>query len=510
MSMDEPHRHPDPSPAPPSPPTPGDAAGEHLAGALRTSFRLLGAIMVLGLVAFLAMGFSFVQPGEVAVRTVFGEVVGTTREGLAYNWPAPIGRIERIHVGERSVTLEDFWMHETKKDQLQPELRKRQPSPGGLRPGLDGALLTGDRHLLHMRLRCTYVVNRSGYLLPLDDPLVADRPLAAFVRRAPAGETVGQARGRWRREEPDAPLPPQLAAAAEAALRDAVADVRLACALPPALLFRMNVRDANETMRSALCAGAIAAAAHRTADGLQRTQRVDFERDVRLRAQRRLDELETGILVRTVKVVDSTWPLRTLADYDAAQQAVSQAEEAKNVARGEAVRILNSAVGPAAAKRLVGDPRRVADPDAVAGEGGTNLIGAYNLAVATGDAVGEKRLLEEIEAVLLSDETEGQARRVLREARTYRTARIQSVKRRVSDFLALLPAYRKNPGFVLSRWWMEAREAILDYPTAEKHYVPPGEGKTVLYLGRDPDTVKAVDEALLKESSDGARGGQAE
>jgi len=421
----------------------GDAGARQLAAALRTSFRLLALLMVFGVAAFLAMGFQSVRPGEVAIRTVFGHVVGTTTEGLAYNWPAPIGRIEKIPVGERTITVDDFWMNETRKDQLEPNLRKRKAPRGGLRPGWDGALLTGDRNLLHMRLRCTYALSRQW---------------------DPARE------------------------------------------IDPVLRYRENVSDANEFLRSALCGSAIRAAAIRTADGLQRTDRAAFESDVRALAQRSLRQLRSGIQVRTVKVVNSTWPLRTLTDYDAAQQAVNEAETLRNNARSVAVALLNSTAGPVAARLLVGDPAKViaAGRETVSPGAGTrpagddDLVGRYNDALRRGDKTRAGELLRLVENVLVSDATEGQVRRVLREARSYRAGTIQGVKSRVAHFKKNLPAYRRNPAFMLDRWWMETREAILGQATAEKHYIPPGGPKTVLRISRDPEIIRQTDRARMR------------
>lgn len=447
--MSEQDRHPAPAaPEPPADDASGggreqfaDPAGRHLAAALRTSFRLLGAIMALAAVAFLAMSFEFVEPGEVAIRTVFGEVVGTTPKGLAYNWPAPIGRIETVKVGERKIRVEDFWMNETPKDKQQADLRKRDAPRGGLRPGWDGALLTGDRNLLHMRIECTYAVARPGAL----------------------GGKV-----------------------------------------EPVLLFRQNVADAGETMRSVLCAAAIRAAASRTADGLVRTEQARFESDVRQLTQARLDALRTGLEVRTVKVIKSIWPLRTLPDYDAAQRAVAEAEEARNAALGDAVRDLNEAAGPAAARKLVGRPS-----DVVAARGQTpttrpagaeadGLIGRYAAAVRRGDPQGAAELLEPIDSVLVSEST-GQASRALGLARRRSTQTIQSVQRRVQRFNELLPEYLRAPQFMIQRLWDEVREQILSSPTVEKHYVPTGKNKTILRINRDPEMIRQIRGELLRK-----------
>ncbi|MGB2824329.1 MAG: hypothetical protein WBF17_25365, partial [Phycisphaerae bacterium] len=315
-----------------------DPGSRHLAAALQTSFRLLGAIMLFGVAVFLGMGFEFVQPGQVAIRTVFGRVVGITPEGLAYNWPAPIGRIDKVNVGERTTAIDEFWMNETKEDQLQPNLRKRSIPKGGLRPGLDGAVLTGDRNLLHVRLECKYAVDRTGYELPWTDPLVADHPFVEFVRRSPdPAETVAAARERWL-SEVSRNVPSRLASAdAAQPLRLAAGEMRFTCATPPALLYRMHVRDAGEMVRSALCEAAIRAAALRTAFGLQRTGQAEFEDEVRTSAQATLDAMKSGILVRSVKLRHSTWPLRTLPDYDAAMQAISDAQTLRSKAREVAV-----------------------------------------------------------------------------------------------------------------------------------------------------------------------------
>jgi len=463
-----------------------DPAGEHLSAALRTSFRLLGAAMVLGALAFLAVGFQFIQPGEVAIRTVFGKVVGVTPEGLAYNWPAPIGRIEKIKIKEQTVDVEDFWMNETRADKEENDLRKRTAPPGGLRPGWDGALLTGDRNLLHMRLKCNYTITRK-YDLPWNAPELASHPVIALMRHSPnPSETVEAALKRAQAENADLVAMRFLEKADSArTLADVVKSSKFASSVNAALYYRLNVLDGERIVHSVVCAAAIRAAATRTADGLQRTQRGAFERDVMDMAQEKLDTIRSGILVRSVKVTDSTWPLATLPDYDAAQSAVQQAETLKSQARSLAVTLLNSTAGIEAARLLVGDVGATgpADPN-------TNLIGQYNDAVSQGDEQAAAGLLDRIDNVLVSDVTTGAARAFLSNAAAYRTDTIQAVKKRVTDFLQRLPAYEKNPSFAMNRWWDEAREEILSNPTAEKHYLTESDQKIILKINRDSDIIR--------------------
>jgi len=463
--------------------------GEHLADALKTSFRLLGAAMVLGVVAFLAVGFQSVKPGEVAILTVFGRVVDVRPEGLAYNWPAPIGQIEIINVGEQKVAIDDFWMRETPAEKNK-DLRKRTVPPGGLTPGIDGALLTGDRNLVHMKLQCTYAITRT-YELPWDAPELAGHPVVAFVRRAAdPSETVAAAVARAKAENADPVVLSFLDKCDPArTLADVLKSSRFASPVGPAMYYRLNMLDGKRAIQSALCGAAIQAAALRTADGLQRTDRGAFERDAMNLAQAKLDELKSGILVRSVKVTDSTWPIATLADYDATQSAVQEAETLKSQARGKAAECLNSMAGTEAARLLVGD---IGQPDRLTiDDANTNLIGQYDAAVARGDKAAAAALLGRIDNVLGSATTTGDVRTQLREARTDVTKKIMApVKNRVTDFEQRLAAYEPNPSFVMNRWWDEAREEILSNPTAEKHYVTEAGPKIVLKLNRDSDIIR--------------------
>ena len=144
------------------------------------------------------------------------------------------------------------------------------------------------------------------------------------------------------------------------------------------------------------------------------------------------------------------------------------------------------------------DPRAAAAPAAAAGIAEDDLIGQYNEAVLLGRKDLAEQLVERIENVLVSDELQGQARRVLGEARAARSMVIQAVKGRLERFRRRLSAYRANPEFVLNRWWMETREEILNSPTAEKHYITPGGPKTILRISRDPEMVRQIDRAWLR------------
>ncbi|HOD83679.1 MAG: FtsH protease regulator HflK [Planctomycetes bacterium ADurb.Bin126] len=139
-----------------------DQANQSLADALRVSFRLLTLIMILLVVAFLMTGLKTVAPNQVAIKKVFGrKTAEVLKAGLIYNWPYPVGEIELIDTSNQLLEINDFWMYESESDKL-TELSKRNPVGTGLRPGWDGALLTGDRSLFHVRFDCTYAVRQGA------------------------------------------------------------------------------------------------------------------------------------------------------------------------------------------------------------------------------------------------------------------------------------------------------------------------------------------------------------
>ena len=71
-----------------------------------------GKGLALALVAALglwgASGFYTVQPNEVGLNTVFGRYVSKTSSGLNYNWPAPIGSVQKLRVTDRNSTTIGF------------------------------------------------------------------------------------------------------------------------------------------------------------------------------------------------------------------------------------------------------------------------------------------------------------------------------------------------------------------------------------------------------------------
>jgi membrane protease subunit HflK len=446
---------------------PGDPAGQSLTDALRVSFGLLTLIMLVVVAAFMLSGLATVRAHEKGVIRIFGRIVGAVDQGLAYTWPFPIGSIEKVPKTRQELSVEEFWMYESPEDRT-VKLHQRAARGQGLRPIWDGALLTGDRNLLHMKLVCVYEIS---------DP-----------------------------------------------------EKHKKCFADPA-----------EAVRSILCGAVNRAAAVETAEGLMLSQRItEFRRNVLRIAQEQLDRVDSGINILEIQTPDTTWPLRALSDFKEVSKAVGEKERKINEAKGEAQGILWNVAG-AASVRLIGTLEQVLAGSPEASKEGENLIGryirtrsdldeaarAYEPAKKAGKADQEKRqlarvteltrqaedLLDRINEVLVSSETEGQASGIIRQAATYRDATIQRLESWHRTFLDLARecTTRRATAFLFQRKWAEAREEILGSPTIEKYTLPPSKEKMILNIPRDPVIAKQILRESLKqpeEQSKGKEGGQ--
>jgi modulator of FtsH protease HflK len=430
------HGEPEPASA-----LPQDAASENLARALRLAFMALSAIMALVLVLFAFSGMTTIQAGQKGIVTIFGRKVAVVEPGLHYTWPFPVGQIEPVDVRKQVLTIDRFWMGETPQDRLKIDLSTRTPSSGGLRPGWDGALLTGDAYLVHLKLECDYEVE----------------------------------------------------------------DV---------FAFRSGLEDPRDGIEAAVCRAAIQAAARRTAEGLvldDEDQRL-FAQDVQISANDALHRMQAGVRVSQIRLGGQaggkpTWPLRVLSDARAAQMAAQQERDARQRAVQEATALLSDAVGPEF-RRLVGEPweepRGALSPGADPND--YDLIGQYER--VRGEANGSPRRAEEILARiderLLSLSAQGQVTAILSAASTYRDARRGAVIARAGTLQKLLANYDQSPDFFLQRFWMEAKQEMLQSPGVVKWFITPGEGKTLLQINTPPEILKSIQQWYLRSFAPGS------
>lgn len=150
-----------------------DASSQALSEALGSSLTVVRWMMVLLVGALVASCVFTVNPNEVAVVLFFGKPRGDGSErilhqGLHWAFPYPIDEIVRIPVGEsRSVRSSVAWYATTPEMEAAGQTPTPVPS---LAPGTDGAVITADGNLLHVRATLKYrVTDPAAYVFNFYD-----------------------------------------------------------------------------------------------------------------------------------------------------------------------------------------------------------------------------------------------------------------------------------------------------------------------------------------------------
>ncbi len=484
-------------------------ANRSLADALRLSFRLLTGIMIVAVIALILTGMRQVDTNERGIRLLFGKIQGQQDDrmldsGFKWSWPEPIGQIRTVSTEKQILEIDDFWMHETPAEAGQ-ELSERTARRGGLEPGKDGMLLTGDRGLVHVKLRCEY-----GF------------------RKRKEGEQID----------------------------------------PDAVISYLNLADARRLVRAAVCNAAIQASAQATAQAITAKDPKPFTDAITELAQKRLDldKLQSGLSIESIQLTKSTPPLAARPAFDAVLSAHQEGKTIISDAKAKAHRLLSGTVG-GEWRRLAGNlmepglldgyaiarqtgnqgeaqatlkkikaaglltiyPEKMEPTEAIdrllkeadelglieigrrAAERGKKdaakaldreieqigLIRLYGRARESERAELAAELLAEIERTLLLDTTQGEAAELIQRAEGESTQISQRVAARAAQFTEYLPKYRRNPRLWLSRLWAEVKEDLLTSPTNIKFYLTPGK-KLVIKLNAS-EMMKDVETELLKK-----------
>ena len=147
-------------PAEPTPPTPPvDSGSQALAEALRSSFAVVKAVMILLLAVFLFSGFFTVGPQEKAIKLRFGKPVGEGDKvllgaGPHWAWPYPIDEVVKVPITEiQQVKSTVGWFAQTSLEEAADA--EPQPRPS-LNPTIDGYTITADGNIVHTKATLSY------------------------------------------------------------------------------------------------------------------------------------------------------------------------------------------------------------------------------------------------------------------------------------------------------------------------------------------------------------------
>lgn len=367
-----------------------DAAGRSLSEALRISFIILKVIMVVLIVAFLASGFRTVGSDEQALVLRFGKIRGVGEErvlgpGLHWIFPYPIDEIVKIPVAKKvNLAIRSFWYYQSQERMLaEPSIQKKRVLPT-LDPIKDGYCITrseeqdesisgsggSDYSIVHSKWELTYQIN---------DPERFFKNVYVEDENIEPGEYFNAIKRN---------ISPLLEDIIEDAVVTAMVDYRIDEAL-----------ESEDRIR----------------------------KDVEELMQKKLNQIKSGLKVKSVYLIDITWPLQV----DAAFQALVTASQDRQTTISEA------------------------------------------------QTYAENTIIE----------ASGVAQEKIAEARAYRTKVVASAKADAEYLRELLPEYRKYPKLVIREIYQDAIERIFDN-AVEKFVIQPTEGAKEtefrILLNRDP------------------------
>lgn len=402
-----------------------DPATKSLADALRWSYRvLLGAIAVL-FVLFAGSGFTSVGASERGIKLRFGQIVDRNLEpGAHFGWPAPIGKIIKVPVGEQVIDLrKQFFPNLAEAEEKQLAEQGSTVLAGGgsdsLDPNVDGQLLTADGAIVHARWTVTY---RHDERNPdLNARNIGDEAAEQKIVQSVVMQAI-------------------VRAAASVTLDE----------------FMRNVPD------------------ERRAEGAFRT----VESLAMQTAQAMLDRLESGILIQTLAMTQKFPPRRVMPSYYRVQAAQSESASAIEDAVSARREALQAAAGDAAEVILSQIDQYeldLAKNDTAAAEATLARIDALLL----GQPV-------EIDGRTYNPRVSGTVTSLLDGARQERTSMVAQAKAEADLFEAKLAAFKANPKVLLNGDWADAYQAFATREGTQIMLLPPGAVRTVLSINRDP------------------------
>ncbi|MBN1817334.1 MAG: hypothetical protein JW828_08230 [Sedimentisphaerales bacterium] len=415
-----------------------DAAGKSLTDALRVSFAILKIIMIILVVLFLTSGIFTVDPDENAMVLLFGRISGEGDQrilepGLKWNLPAPITEVIRIPVvRKQTLQIDSFWYFMTAEEKATGARGMGGPT---LVPGQDGYCLTrndtvigaegADYNIVHSRWQLIYVIDNME--LFFQNVYYGDlQPGQDFLDVA--GKTVD----------------PLLRSLAE----DAIVST----------LVKFTIDESVTT-----AAGIV--------------------ENVQRELQKRLDTIESGIRVDSMRALEITWPRRLNEAFRESIAAGQGRQQQITQAKTEAQQILNEAGGPRAEEVL----RQLKE---------TEPLRQKLVAQIENDVAGQqerqqlRRIESEREALLAT--LSGASGQTIAEAQAYRTTVIKDAQARYEYLHRLLPEYQKRPQIVLQRIYQDAMEEILDKVDEKIVVQSTGDNPSTLWIriNRNPEITK--------------------
>ena len=142
----------------------------------------IALLVVAALGLWLLSGFYTVEPNQVGLNLVFGKYIGKTSPGLNYNWPYPVGAVDKLNVTDRNAVNVGFV---TQPDYSRPNALSQIDEPE------ESLMLTGDENIADVKFVVFWQIDPSkaeDYAFNVADPRETVKAVAESAMR----EVIGQ------------------------------------------------------------------------------------------------------------------------------------------------------------------------------------------------------------------------------------------------------------------------------------------------------------------------------
>jgi membrane protease subunit HflK len=403
------HAHEPQEPPPPSQADDLDAAGRSLSEALRISFAILKVIMMILVVAFLASGFKTVGPDEKALVLRFGKVRGVGQEailgpGAHWVFPYPIDELVRIPVEKNiNLAINTFWYRETRDDILGPGVKPRNYRAEQLDPVQEGYCLTGSQR------------SAARAAVPGAAPVLPVAAAAPPEIRPGEGSDYNIVHTKWQ-------VNYQITG-----VEQFFRNVYVQEAKPGEIYFDVMNQSITPLLRSLVEDAVVKAMVQYTIDEV--LQSIDtIPRRVRDLVQQKLDDIESGIRVVQVQLVNKSWPMQVDQAFEDFVKASQTSQQKVTEARTYADTTLTKVAGQVAGTLY----RALRDPNT-----------------------------SESQQAALWAEVTGDVQDVVTQAQTYRTRVVERARANAEYLGQILPGYRQQPELVARQIYLDAMQEVL-------------------------------------------------
>lgn len=157
---------------------------------ISSKYVLLGGIALA--VIWMLSGFYTVNERENGVETLLGRYITTTHSGLNWNWPYPLGRVEKVDV--QSIATMRVGEFKTQKGSVSTQDQR------------EGQMLTKDENIVEIGAAVQYRVSDArAYLYRANDPIAVLRDVVTSALREVVGansvdDVLTDRRNEWPQE----------------------------------------------------------------------------------------------------------------------------------------------------------------------------------------------------------------------------------------------------------------------------------------------------------------------